>query len=58
MQLIQANKKPILKELPKLQEKVSTQQEKVEQVSKEDIGNETIVMGRNFFGDMLDIKEK
>ena len=58
MQLIQANKRPVLKDIPKLQDiKEETQQIEETQKPKEDVGNKTIEMGRNFFGDALDIKE-
>ncbi len=58
MQLIQANKRPVLKDIPKLQDiKEETNQNEETQKPKEDVGNKTIEMGRNFFGDALDIKE-
>ena len=58
MQLIQANKRPVLKDIPKLQDiKEETNQNEETQKTKEDVGNKTIEMGRNFFGDALDIKE-
>ncbi len=54
MQLIQANKKPELKELPHLDDILVQQETKTNEVDN----NQTIEMGRSIFGDILNIKEK
>ena len=54
MQLIQANKKPELKELPHLD---TTSNETIK-VEEDFDGNATIEMGKSIFGDVLNIKEK
>lgn len=54
MQLIQANKKPELKELPHL----DTSSNETIKVEEDFDGNATIEMGKSIFGDVLNIKEK
>lgn len=54
MQLIQANKKPELKELPHL----DTSSNETIKVEEDFDGNATIEMGKSIFGDILNIKEK